>query len=158
VDFSAPYYNGQQSLTVNVESTPDITSTDQLGEGDVVGVQKGTTGKIWAEENLVPQGVELKTFVTSPDSFRDLEAGNVVGVINDETASIRIIQDLPSLSVVQSIDTGEHYGLAFSPSNPELREAVNMALAQIIADGRYQVIYGRYFPPSSLPEEFKPTT
>ena len=66
VDFSVPYYNALQSLTVNTQETPDITSTDQLGQGDVVGVQKGTTGKIWAEENLVPQGVELKTFTTSP--------------------------------------------------------------------------------------------
>ena len=113
VDFSVPYYNALQS--VNTQETPDITSTDQLGEGDVVGVQKGTTGKIWAEENLVPQGVELKTFTASPDSFRDLEAGNVVGVINDATASVEIVKDLPALEVVQQIDTNEHYGLAFSP-------------------------------------------
>ena len=157
VDFSDPYYNALQSLTVNTEQTPDITSTDQLGEGDVVGVQKGTTGKIWAEDNLVPQGVELKTFTDSPDSFRDLEAGNVVGVINDKTASVEIVKDLPSLEVVQSIDTKEHYGFAFSPSNPELRDAVNAVLAQMIADGTYQEIYDKYFPPDSIPDEFKPT-
>ena len=45
VDFSDPYFNSLQSLTVNTAETPDLTSTDQLGEGDVVGVQKGTTGK-----------------------------------------------------------------------------------------------------------------
>jgi polar amino acid transport system substrate-binding protein len=154
VDFSVPYYNALQSLTVNTQETPDITSTDQLGKGDVVGVQKGTTGKIWAEENLVPQGVELKTFTTSPDSFRDLEAGNVVGVINDATASVEIIKDLPALEVVQQIDTNEHYGLAFSPSNPDLREAVNAVFAQMVADGTYATIYGKYFPPDSLPPEF----
>jgi polar amino acid transport system substrate-binding protein len=158
VDFSVPYYNALQSLTVNTQETPDITSTDQLGQGDVVGVQKGTTGKIWAEENLVPQGVELKTFTTSPDSFRDLEAGNVVGVINDATASVEIVKDLPALEVVQQIDTNEHYGLAFSPSNPDLREAVNAVFAQMVADGTYATIYGTYFPPDSLPPEFAPTS
>ena len=157
VDFSVPYYNAQQSLTVNTQETPDITSTDQLGEGDVVGVQKGTTGKMWAEENLAPQGVEIKTFQSATDLFRDLEAGSVVGVINDKTASVQIIQDLPTLSVVQSIDTDEHYGLAFSPSNPELREAVNAAFAQVVADGTYAKIFGKYFPPDSLPAEFEPT-
>ncbi len=151
VDFSVPYYNALQSLTVNTQETPDITSTDQLGDGDVVGVQKGTTGKIWAEENLVPQGVELKTFTASPDSFRDLEAGNVVGVINDKTASVEIVKDLPALAVVQDIDTDEHYGFAFSPSNPELREAVNFVFGQMVADGTYATIYGKYFPPDSLP-------
>jgi polar amino acid transport system substrate-binding protein len=158
VDFSVPYYNALQSLTVNTQETPDITSTDQLGDGDVVGVQKGTTGKIWAEENLVPQGVELKTFTASPDSFRDLEAGNVIGVINDKTASVEIIKDLPSLAVVQDIETNEHYGLAFSPSNPDLREAVNTVFAQMVADGTYATIYGKYFPPDSLPPEFAPSS
>jgi polar amino acid transport system substrate-binding protein len=158
VDFSVPYYNALQSLTVNTQETPDITSTDQLGDGDVVGVQKGTTGKIWAEENLVPQGVELKTFTASPDSFRDLEAGNVIGVINDKTASVEIIKDLPSLAVVQDIETNEHYGLAFSPSNPDLREAVNAVFAQMVADGTYATIYGKYFPPDSLPAEFAPSS
>jgi polar amino acid transport system substrate-binding protein len=158
VDFSVPYYNALQSLTVNTQETPDITSTDQLGQGDVVGVQKGTTGKIWAEENLVPQGVELKTFTSSPDSFRDLEAGNIAGVINDATASIEIIKDLPALEVVQQIDTNEHYGLAFSPSNPDLREAVNTVFAQMVADGTYATIYGTYFAPDSLPPEFEPSS
>jgi polar amino acid transport system substrate-binding protein len=158
VDFSVPYYNALQSLTVNTQKTPDITTTDQLGDGDVVGVQKGTTGKIWAEENLVPQGVELKTFTDSPDSFRDLEAGNVVGVINDATASVEIVKDLPALEVVQQIDTKEHYGLAFSPSNPDLRDAVNTVFAQMVADGTYATIYGKYFPPDSLPPEFAPSS
>jgi polar amino acid transport system substrate-binding protein len=158
VDFSVPYYNALQSLTVNTQKTPDITTTDQLGDGDVVGVQKGTTGKIWAEENLVPQGVELKTFTDSPDSFRDLEAGNVVGVINDATASVEIVKDLPALEVVQQIDTNEHYGLAFSPSNPDLRDAVNTVFAQMVADGTYATIYGKYFPPNSLPPEFAPSS
>jgi polar amino acid transport system substrate-binding protein len=158
VDFSVPYYNALQSLTVNTQETPDITSTDQLGQGDVVGVQKGTTGKIWAEENLVPQGVELKTFTASPDSFRDLEAGSIVGVINDATASLEIIKDLPALEVVQQIDTNENYGLAFSPSNPDLREAVNTVFAQMVADGTYATIYGTYFSPDSLPPEFAPSS
>ena len=157
VDFSVPYFNSLQSLTVNTQETPDITSTDQLGEGDVVAAQKGTTGKLWATENLVPQGVEVKTFQSATDMFRDLEAGNVVGVINDKPASVGIIVDLPSLAVVQDIDTDEHYGFAFSPSNPELREAMNAAFAQVVADGTYAEIYGKYFPPDSLPPEFEPT-
>jgi polar amino acid transport system substrate-binding protein len=158
VDFSDPYYNSLQSLTVNTALTPDITSTDQLGQGDVVGAQKGTTGKDWAVENLEPQGVQVKTFTSSTDSFRDLEAGNIVGVINDKPASVGIIADLPDLAIVQDIDTDEHYGFAFSPSNPELRDAVNAVLAEMIADGTYQQIFDKYFPPDSIPDEFKPTT
>jgi ABC-type amino acid transport substrate-binding protein len=157
VDFSDPYYASRQSLTVNSAETPDITSTDQLGEGDIVNVQKGTTGKLWAEENLVPQGVELRTFQLASDMFRDLEAGNAVGIINDEPASVEIIKDLPDLEVVQAIDTNENYGFAFSPSNPELREAVNIGLQMVIADGTYAEIFEQYFPGVEVPPEFQPT-
>lgn len=157
VDFSDPYYASRQSLTVNSAETPDITSTDQLGDGDIVNVQKGTTGKLWAEENLVPQGVELRTFQLASDMFRDLEAGNAVGIINDEPASVEIIKDLPDLEVVQAIDTDENYGFAFSPSNPELREAVNIGLQMVIADGTYAEIFEQYFPGVEVPPEFQPT-
>ena len=157
VDFSDPYYNSRQSFAVNTEVTPDLTSTDQLAAGDIVAVQKGTTGKLWAEENLEPQGVQLKTFQSATDMFRDLSAGNVVGVVNDEPASAEIIKDLPEITLVQAIDTNEHYGFAFSPSNPELREAANAALAQIVADGTYADIFSRYFPDVEVPPEFQPT-
>lgn len=157
VDFSVPYFNSLQSLTVNAVQTPDITSTDQLGEGDTVGVQKGTTGKDWAVQNLEPQGVQVKTFLLAPDAMRDLEAGNIVGAIVDKPAAVGIIADLPDLAVVQDIDTNEHYGFAFSPSNPDLRDAVNTVFAQIVADGTYQEIFNKYFPPDSIAEEFKPT-
>jgi ABC-type amino acid transport substrate-binding protein len=155
VDFSDPYFNSRQSLTVNTEETPDIATIDDLGEGEVVGVQKGTTGKAFAEEELGPKGVEIKTFQNAPDAFTDLEAGNVVGVVNDEGASIGIIENRPGLEVVQAIDTNEEYGFAFSKENPELTEAVNEVLAEIIADGTYEEIFTKYFPDLPVPEDFQ---
>jgi polar amino acid transport system substrate-binding protein len=120
-----------------------------------VGVQKGTTGKAFAEEELGPKGVEIKTFQTAPDAFTDLEAGNVVGVVNDEGASIGIIENRPGLEVVQAIDTNEEYGFAFSKENPELTEAVNEVLAEIIADGTYEELFTKYFPDNPVPEDFQ---
>jgi polar amino acid transport system substrate-binding protein len=155
VDFSDPYFNSRQSLTVNTEETPDIASIDDLGEGDVVGVQKGTTGKEFAEKELAPNGVQIRTFQNAPDAFTDLEAGNLVGVVNDEGASIGIIENRPGLEVVQAIDTDEEYGFAFSKDNPELTEAVNGVLAEIIADGTYEDLFKKYFPDNPVPEEFR---
>lgn len=158
VDFTDPYYASRQSLIVNVEETPDITSTDQLGEGDVIAVQRGTTGQAWAEENLGPQGVEFKTFTNITPAFQDLEAGNVVGIISDEPQAVSVAgTEFPSLSVVQPIDTNENYGFATSKDNPELTAAANFALAAIIADGTYAEIFGRYFPDQEVPEQFQPS-
>lgn len=154
VDFSDPYFNARQSLTVNTNETPDIKSTDDLGEGDTVGVQKGTTGKAWAEENLAPNGVEIKTFEGLPQAMTDLEGGAVVGVINDEGSSLGEVEQRSGLEVVEAIDTDEHYGFAFSKDNPELTEAVNGALAEIIEDGTYEEIFKKWFKDLPVPEEF----
>jgi polar amino acid transport system substrate-binding protein len=155
VDFSDPYYNSRQSLVV--VSGSGIASTDDIGEGDRVGIQRGTTGKAYADEVLAPQGAEIVSFQAAPDAFRDLEAGNLVAVVNDEPSSAEIIEDLPSLEIAQPIDTDEKYGFAFSKDNPELTEAANGALAEIVADGTYATIFETYFPGVELPPEFQPT-
>lgn len=154
VDFSDPYFNARQGFSVNTQATPDIQSTDDLAEGDVVGVQKGTTGKIWADENLGPMGVEIKAFDGAPGAFTDLEAGNIVGVINDEGSSIAEVESRVGLEVVEAIDTDEHYGLALNQENPELTAAVNEALAAVIADGTYAAIFTEWFPDLPVPDEY----
>lgn len=155
VDFSDPYYASRQALTVNTTETPDITSTDDLGADDTVGVQKGTTGQAWAKENLEPNGVELKVFDLAPDIFTALEAAQVTGIINDEPASAAEIENRADLEVVEAIDTNENYGLAISKSNPDLLAAVNEALAAVIADGTYASIFATYFPGVEVPPQFQ---
>jgi polar amino acid transport system substrate-binding protein len=153
VDFSDPYYNARQALTVQSES--GISSTDDLGEGDTVGVQKGTTGKAWAEENLAPQGVEIKVFDAVTGAFTDLESGAVQGVVNDEPSSAAEIENRPGLEIAESIDTDENYGFAFSKDNPDLTLAVNDALQAVIDDGTYEEIFMKYFPGTEVPEDFR---
>jgi polar amino acid transport system substrate-binding protein len=157
VDFSDPYFNSRQALVVNTAETPDLSSTDQLASGDVVGVQRGTTGQAWAEENLVPNGIQLQTFTSATDGLRALEGGAMTAFVADEPFVAEAIADLSGLEVVEGIDTDEQYGLAFSPENPELRDAVNVVLAEIIADGTYQTIYERWFPGAPIPPEFEAT-
>lgn len=143
VNFSDPYYNSQQSLTV--ESGSDIATVDDLAEGDVVGVQNGTTGKAYAEDN-VPDGVEIRSFKQGPDGYTALEAGQVDAVINDEPTALAEIEGRggETLELVETLDTGEAYGIAVDPNNEALLEAVNETLAEIIEDGTYQEIYDAY--------------
>jgi polar amino acid transport system substrate-binding protein len=157
VDFSNPYYNSRQSFTVNETETPDIKSTDDLTSSDTIGVQKGTTGKDWAEENLGPKGIQIRTYDLVPNIFTDLEAGRITGIINDEPSSLQEAQDRPGLKVVEPIDTNEHYGIALDPNNPTLKPAVDAALQAIIADGTYKQLFTKYFPTLPLPPEFEPT-
>jgi polar amino acid transport system substrate-binding protein len=155
VDFSDPYFDSTQGFTVNTDQTPDITSTDQLGPDDVVGVQSGTTGEQWAKDNLAPNGVSIKTYTAAPQAFTDLEAGNITGVINDAPSSAAEVQTRPSLQVVQQIDTNEKYAFAFAKGNTQLVDAWNQGLKAVIADGEYQTIFTKYFPGVPVPDEFK---
>lgn len=153
VAFSALYFNSRQSLAVSSDS--GITSTDQLVAGNSVGVQKGTTGKIWADENLAPNGVEIKSYTSAPEAFRDLQAGVLDGVINDEQSSAAIIEQFPGTTVVQAIDTDDKYAFAFAKNTPDLLTAWNDAQQAIIDDGTYAQLYAKYFPGAPVPEEFQ---
>jgi polar amino acid transport system substrate-binding protein len=75
--------------------------------------------------------------------------------MNDEGSSIAEAESRPNLEVVQPIDTDEKYGLAFSKDNPELRDAVNGALEEIIKDGTYETIFTKWFPDLPVPDEYK---
>lgn len=143
VNFSEPYYLAQQALTVNAGETPDIAGVDDLSSGDVVAVQQGTTGEIWARENL-PEGVEIRSFPEAPDTYTALEAGNVTAVLFDEPTAISEAASRTGLEVVETIDTAERYGFPVNPENEELLDAVNAVLAEIIEDGTYAEIYAAY--------------
>ncbi len=143
VNFSDPYYNSQQSLTINAKEGSDVATLEDLAEGDVVAVQGGTTGKAYAEEN-VPEGVEIRSFPEGPDVFTALEAGQVDAAVHDEPTALAEVADRPDLELVDTIDTGEAFGIAVDPSNEPLLEAINQALADMIEDGTYEEIYNKY--------------
>ncbi|HEX6262068.1 MAG TPA: ABC transporter substrate-binding protein [Actinomycetota bacterium] len=142
VNFTEGYYNAQQSLTVLADS--GITSVDELGEEHSVAVQRGTTGEAWAEENLAPQGVTLRTFTQTPDLYSAVEGGAVTGAINDEPSAIAEVAAREGLELVETIDTGEVYGIAVNPANEPLLEELNRVLAEMIEDGTYEEIYSAY--------------
>lgn len=143
VSFTEPYFSAQQALTVNTRETPGIESVEDLESGQVVAVQKGTTGEIWVRENL-PEGVDIRSFPEAPDTYTALEAANVTAVIFDEASAVTEAEKREALEVVQQIDTGERYGFAVDPRNEELLDALNGVLEEVKEDGTYQRIFDRF--------------
>ncbi len=152
LDFSEPYFNADQSLMVR--SGSDIQSTDDL-ENATVGVQLGTTGAIEADR-LSGQGkiAEVRTFNTVTDAFLALENEQVDAVLNDFPVSAYRVEQRGegTLEIVQTIPTGEQYGIAF-PEDSDLIGPVNDALQEIKADGTYAEIYEKWFgqKPEQIP-------
>jgi ABC-type amino acid transport substrate-binding protein len=152
VDFSDPYFNADQSLMV--QSGSPIKSIDDVGDG-TVGVQLGTTGELKAKE-FEQQGKitgEVRTFDTITEAFSALENGQIDAVINDYPVSAYFAKTGGgSLEVVQTIPTGEQYGIAF-PTDSDLVEPVNKALEEIKKDGTYDEIYEKWLgrKPKEIP-------
>jgi polar amino acid transport system substrate-binding protein len=150
VDFTVPFYPSLQSLTVDSEASPDITSVDSLPEGARVGVQRATTGAFYAEENLT--GAELVSFEKAPQMYQQLQAGQLDAVFNDLPVTVDSIKDKPGLEIVEQVETGEEYAIAVSKDNPELTDAINGILEEMFDDGSFAEIYTKYFPEQELPE------
>jgi ABC-type amino acid transport substrate-binding protein len=152
IDFSDPYFNADQSRMV--QSGAPIKSIDDIGDG-TVGVQLGTTGELKAKE-FEQQGKitgEVRTFDTITEAFSALENGQIDAVINDFPVSAYFAKTGGgSLEVVQTIPTGEQYGIAF-PTDSDLVEPVNKALEEIKKDGTYAKIYEKWLgqKPKEIP-------
>ena len=151
IDFSKPYFNADQSLMVQKGSK--IKSTDDLS-GKTVGVQIGTTGAMQANK-LKKNGKvgQVRTFDTITDAFSALENGQIDAIINDfPVSAYRAKTSNGSLVIVQTIPTGEQYGIAF-PKDSELLKPANKALAEIKKDGTYTKLYKKWFgqKPKNIP-------
>ena len=141
--FSDGYYDSEQSLLVPADSS--IASIDDL-DGVKVGVQKGTTGEAYANENA--SGADIVVFPSDGEMYAAIKAGQVEALLQDLPVNIDHQNDPKAageFKVVETYSTDESYGLAVKKDNTELLDAVNEALTTMRDDGDYQKIYDTYF-------------
>lgn len=142
IDFAEPYFDADQSLLVKADSGY-ATLADLAGKN--LGVQSGTTGEAYAQDNA-PDGVEIVSFENGGELFIALEAGSIDGILQDLPVNgYRTTQD-DTVSVVETYTTGEQYGFAVQEEGKEaLLDAVNEALAAIRDNGTYDTIFATWF-------------
>jgi len=150
IDFSDPYFEADQSLTVNIEETPDLDSAEELTTEMVIGVEKGTTGADYAEANFADKVKEIRVFEDSQGSLGDLAAGRIQAVINDFPVSAYAAETefKDVLKVVERFTTNEQYGIGVAKGASALREAINEQLAELRSNGTYDEIFERWFGPA----------
>lgn len=139
LDFSDGYYDSEQSLLVTEGS--DIASIDDL-DGVKVGVQQGTTGKAYAEENA--SGADIVSFPSDAEMFQAIKAGQVDALLQDLPVNLDH-QKAGGFEVVETYSTDEQYGLAMKKGNTALVDAVNEQLTEMRDSGAYDDIYNTYF-------------
>ena len=141
IDFSDPYYDSKQTLLVPSDS--DIASIDDLS-GKKVGVQQGTTGKLYAEENA-PDDAELVSFPSDAELYQAIKSGSVDAILQDLPVNLTHTEG-GDYQIVEEYDTDEQYGFAVKEEGAEtLLEGVNEQLASLKKDGKYDELYNKYF-------------
>jgi polar amino acid transport system substrate-binding protein len=140
VDFSDPYYDSKQSLLVPTGS--DIKSIDDLA-GKKVGVQQGTTGKTYTEENA--PDADIVSFPSDGEMYPAIKAGQVDALLQDLPVNLDHTKD-GQFEIVEQYDTGEQYGFAVREEGSEaLLKAVNDQLQELRDNGTYDDLYNKYF-------------
>ncbi len=134
VDFSAPYYKATQVVLIR-KGDPAPTRKEDL-QGRTVAVQLGTTGAGVAVELAGQENV--RQFTSTMDAVVELMNTKVDFVVIDEQPAINFQKrNAPDLDLVRLAFADEFYGVAVKKGNAELLARVNEALAEIVADGRY---------------------
>ncbi len=109
-----------------------------------IGVQSGTTGADYAEENA-PEGATVKSFEDADGLFGALTSGDIDAILQDfPVNAFRATQD-DAFVVTETFPTGEQYGFAVKKDNPTVLVLVDDGLATIREDGTFDSIFETYF-------------
>jgi peptide/nickel transport system substrate-binding protein len=148
VDFSDPYFNAGQMITVRADET-EITGPEDLA-GKKVGVQLGTTGDIWLSEQTQ---AEVVRYDENTLAFQGLANGDLDAAVADGPTAIDIVKANPEmgLTVLPGVYTEEQYGIAVNKERSDLLAAINEGLAAVQADGTYDAIYDKWFAVTEPP-------
>ena len=141
IDFSDPYFTADQSLLVSTDS--GITNLAGFA-GKNLGVQTGTTGEMYANEN--DPGATIISYENPGDIFTALAAGEIEGVLQDIVPNAEYALNNTDAEIVETYPTNENYGFAVAEEGSEdLLNDVNEALATLQGNGTYDQIYDDWF-------------
>ena len=146
VDFTVSYATGIQVIIVTEDSS--ITSVDDLladGANHKVGVQLNTTGDMFTTGDIEDaEKGEVIRYDKGADAVQALKTGKVDCVVIDNEPAKAFVAENEGLKILETEYVIEDYAAAMSKDNPELYEAVNTALQELIADGTIQGIIDKY--------------
>ena len=142
--FSDPYFDADQSLLIRSDDAETFTDLESLS-GATIGVQTGTTGEEYANENA-PDDAEIRTYDDAAAMFLALESEDVDALLQDFPVNLDRANRDDAFAVAGEFETGEQYGFAASLDNTALIDAVNDQLAALRDDGTYDEIFQEYFP------------
>jgi polar amino acid transport system substrate-binding protein len=144
VSFSKPYWTADQSVVVREDS--DLTVTTLFGKHSV-GVQTGTTGDIWVEDNLVTTKIltgEFKRYETYTLAMTDLINKNLDAIVLDSPVAQSFASVRP-VKIVAILKTYEDYGIAINKANKALLDLINEGISRLESSGKLAELNLKHF-------------
>ncbi|OLU25456.1 amino acid ABC transporter [Pseudomonas sp. PA15(2017)] len=145
VDFTNPYYTNKLQF-IAPKSSDFKTDKDSL-KGKVIGAQRATIAGTWLEDNM-DGVVDVKLYDTQENAYLDLSSGRVDGVLADTFVNWEWLKSDAGKDFEFKGDPvfdNDKIGIAVRKGDA-LRERLNKALEEIVADGTYKKINDKYFP------------
>ena len=136
------------STAASEASTQAIQTLEDL-DGKTVGVQLGTTGDLMMSEEVgKADGLNLagvEQYNKAADAVQALLTNKIDAVcIDDQVAKNFVAANPEELVMLDTAYAEESYAIAVSKDNPELTEALNGAIAELMTDGTLDAILDKY--------------
>jgi len=144
VNFTDAYYDNSAAF-VAIEGK---VANEKALNGKRIGVQNGSTHQSYLTEQM--NGVTAVPYASYQDAFIDMQNGRIDSVFGDTAVVAEWFEKNNKLTYVGDQVTnakyfGNGFGIAVNKNNQELVDKLNAALKKVKANGKYQVIFDKYF-------------
>ena len=151
IDFTDRLYRNQTRLIAK-DSAHLLPEASKLA-GKRVAVEQGTVQETYAREKWASSGVEVVAYPSYDQAYSDLTAGRVDAVLMDAVQGKLGFLATPAGKgfsfagdvVYDAKIMGDGDAAGVRKSEPQLRDALNGAIAELLKDGTYRKIEAKYF-------------
>ena len=145
VDSTDAYYTNKLQFIAAKDA--DFKTDKASLKGKVIGAQRATIAGTWLEDNMADV-VDIKLYDTQENAYLDLASGRVDGVLADKFVNWEWLKSDAGKGFEfkgEPVFDNDKIAIAVRKGDP-LREKLNAALKEIVADGTYKKINDKYFP------------
>ncbi|MCR5766032.1 MAG: transporter substrate-binding domain-containing protein [Treponema sp.] len=133
-------FTGCSKSKVEINSVADLA-------GKKIGVQAGTTGEAWVQENVA--NVQLSSFKTGMDAALDLKNRAIDAVILDELPAKEIVarnSDLKLIHDPEFANNKEAYAIAVKKGNAKLLSVIDSTITAMQSNGEREALINAFMP------------
>lgn len=134
------------AFTGCAKSKVEINSAADLA-GKKVGVQAGTTGEAWVQDNV--QNAHIASFKSGMDAALDLKNRAIDAVVLDELPAKEIVARNSELKIIHDpefTNNKEAYAIAVKKGNTELLSSINNTISTMKKNGEYEKLINAFMP------------